>query len=114
MEPLKIIKNIYEEQGIEGSLDVRVTMTHKGIKVNFGLGTDSNKPSTFNLNDAIIQSAQISKSQIERWMKSYRDNELDLRWRQTKMLKFFSTVIERLSPKPMTPDVDHRIPGAGC
>jgi len=116
MEPLQVIKNVFEEQEIQGSLDVRVTMTHKGIKVNFGMGTDSNKPTTFDLKESILISAIASAAEIQKWMKrNTKDEESsDLLWYYTKRLKFFNTIIERLSPKPMTPEVDQRIPGVGC
>jgi len=116
MDPLKVIKDIYDEQAIEGTLDVRVTMTHKGIRVNFGMGTDSNKPSTFDLKQAILNSAQLSVKETQKWMerKGKDDKNINLLLYYNKRLKFYNAIIERLSPKPTTPDVDYRIPGVGC
>ncbi len=112
MEPLKIIKELHKELGIEGALDVRVTMTDKGIIVKFD-NPYSNMPNTFDLKQAILDSAQQNVEIIKLDME-HNDKDIDLQWIYTKRLKFFNMIIERLSPKPMIPDVDHRIPGVGC
>ena len=113
MEPLKIIRDLYLENEIEGNLDVRLTMTHNGIRVNFGMDTNSTKPSTFDLQEAILISAKASVAETQKRMKHNTKNS-DLLWHYTKQLKFFNDVVKHMSPKPTTQVIDKRIPGVGC
>jgi hypothetical protein len=116
MEPFKIIKDLHTKHEINGNLDFRVTMSRKGIKVNFGMGTYSKDPTTFDLNEAILLSAKTSIAYLQHWMTINTKDQpnSDLLWQYTKKLKFFNDVVEKMSPKKITPDVDERIPGVGC
>ena len=64
MDPIKIFKDTFIKHRLEGKLDLRITVTLKGIKVNTGLGFYSNKPITFDLNEAFIDSLTYGLTQI--------------------------------------------------
>jgi hypothetical protein len=65
MNQLKYIHDSYIRHGCIGTLDIRVTLSLKGIKVNMGI-SHSNKPNGFDLTQAIIDSCNISIKECDK------------------------------------------------
>jgi len=94
----KIFNEAWVEHGIEGSMDFRVTMSKKGIKVNLGINSDSNKPKSFDLVEAVLDSCNVALKQIEKSIEYFTDdNNQNLVWYHVKRKAFIYTVINKLS-----------------
>lgn len=71
---LNIIKSSFDKYDLDTVVDVRITMSKNGIKVNMGLGFSSNKPTTFNLIDAVIDSCELSLESINDILITYNND----------------------------------------
>ena len=95
MDALNIFHTLYKQHGLEGSMDVRVTMTLKGIKVNLGLDSYSNKPKSFDLNAAFKDSIAIAINEVSKMIIYYKD-DIDRKWFYVKRKAFLEEVLSKL------------------
>lgn len=95
---IKIINTAWIEHKVSAPMDVRITMSAKGIKVNLGLGCYSNKPNSFDLSDAVLESCQLSLSWFGQILtvanNSPKKNNYDTNW-----------VLECMKRKEMLDDI---------
>lgn len=70
-----ILNDAWKKYNINSAMDVRVTMSSKGIKVNLGLGAQSNKPTDFNLINAVTSSVEINLAWFEKILTQHNNNE---------------------------------------
>lgn len=98
IDVFKIFNDAWVEHEIEGSMDLRITMSKKGIKVNLGIGSDSNKPNSFDLVQAMLDSCNIALKDIEKSIILYtEEDKKNWVWYYVKRKAFIYKVIEKLS-----------------
>jgi len=99
MNQLKYIYDSFIRHNVDGKLDVRVTLSRKGIKVNIMSAFKSNKPTGFDLTQAIIDSCQIGVKGCDK-MIAWELHSENIKNHFQKQKDWLNDVITELSKQP--------------